>query len=96
MPTYTYECKSCNNIVEKIFEINVSPNTIFCEFCGKEMEKIIVPGASFILKGGGWPGKDSKEKNYRQERNNELSDVMNQKREAGESVTKISDLKKVK
>ena len=52
MPTYTYTCTSCNDVVEKRQSFSDPPLTT-CEACGGEVHRLLSP-APFILKGGGW------------------------------------------
>ena len=51
MPVYVYKC--CGNFVECWKDMGVPK----CRKCGKEMKKQVV-NTSFVLKGGGWPGKE--------------------------------------
>jgi len=57
MPTYTYKCKEC----EYQFDIrqSMSDNKLkHCPECEKEtLDKIIVAGGGFHLKGKGWFNK---------------------------------------
>lgn len=53
MPTYGYECTSC----EKSFEMDqriTEPPTTDCQLCGKPTARRVITSGNFILKGGGW------------------------------------------
>ena len=63
MPTYTYECRKCGNVYDRVQRITDSPYTS-CDVsveggvggggvCGGEVRRLIT-GAGFLLKGGGW------------------------------------------
>ena len=95
MPTYIFECDTCHIQKELVFSINKCPKFVKCleKDCNGLMQKVITGGTGFILKGGGWPGKDILEKNNRNERSKQLSNTMDEKRRAGEGVKKITDLK---
>lgn len=53
MPTYTYACDSCKQEFELEQKISEDPIKE-CKFCGQAVKRIIVPGSTFQLKGGGW------------------------------------------
>lgn len=50
MPTYEYQCSSCDNVKEEFQFINDPP--ISCERCGIEMNRVL-NGAPMIRKGAG-------------------------------------------
>jgi len=53
MPTYEYECKSCEHkweVIQKITE----PKITVCEKCKKETAKRVISVSSFQLIGSGW------------------------------------------
>ena len=50
MPIYEFKCV-CGE--EKEVLVSVGTDTVVCDSCGKDMEKI-VSKSSFILKGSGW------------------------------------------
>jgi putative FmdB family regulatory protein len=58
MPTYTYKCKNCEQLIEKFQKITDEPLKI-CENCSGEMYKIITP-TQFKLVGKGWYETDYK------------------------------------
>lgn len=58
MPTYTYTCTACNEIVEKRQSFTDPPLTT-CEQCGGTLRKIIHP-VGIVFKGSGWYITDSR------------------------------------
>jgi putative FmdB family regulatory protein len=41
MPTYEYECEECNIIMEKFFSFKDRKETVQCDICGKESNRIM-------------------------------------------------------
>ena len=58
MPTYTYTCTACNDLVEKRQSFADPPLTT-CEQCGGTLRKIIHP-VGIVFKGSGWYITDSR------------------------------------
>ena len=58
MPTYTYTCTACNDIVEKRQSFSDPPLTT-CEQCGGALRKVIHP-VGIVFKGSGWYITDSR------------------------------------
>lgn len=58
MPTYEYECQSCNHKFEKFQSMSDDPIKI-CEKCGKEVKKLFGT-AGIIFKGSGFYVNDYK------------------------------------
>ena len=52
MPTYEYECKSCNNF--EVFQAMTDEPLKTCPTCGKEVRRLIFGGAGVIFKGSGF------------------------------------------
>ena len=96
MPAYLFECEICKKQKELIFSMKNCPEFVKCskKNCKGTMTKIITGGAGFILKGGGWPGKDGSEKQERKNKSDSLAKKMDEKRNAGEGVKNMKDLKK--
>ena len=67
---YEYKCLDCDKIIEKSFSIGRADTTVDCE-CGKSAKRCY-RSMSFVLKGGGWPGRSNKMKNE-QTANNEAA-----------------------
>src|ERR1700682_454457 len=58
VPTYTYTCTSCNDVVEKRQSFTDPPLTT-CEQCGGTLRKIIHP-VGIVFQGSGWYVNDSR------------------------------------
>src|ERR1700730_12168253 len=58
VPTYTYTCTSCNDIVETRQSFTDPPLTT-CEQCGGTLRKVIHP-VGIVFKGSGWYSTDSR------------------------------------
>ncbi|MGH7322996.1 MAG: FmdB family zinc ribbon protein [Candidatus Rokuibacteriota bacterium] len=52
MPTYDYECESCERTYEVRQRISADALTT-CQYCGGPVHRLLAP-APFILKGSGW------------------------------------------
>ena len=59
MPTYEYECKSCNYVFEAFQGMSEPPLTS-CPQCGKEIRRLINGGSGIIFKGSGFYVTDKK------------------------------------
>ena len=60
VPTYTYTCTACNDVIEKRQSFSDPPLTT-CEQCGGTLRKIIHP-VGIVFKGSGWYINDSRSK----------------------------------
>ena len=58
MPTYTYTCTACNDVIEKRQSFTDAPLTT-CEQCGGSLRKVIHP-VGIVFKGSGWYITDSR------------------------------------
>src|SRR5215813_10868023 len=58
VPTYTYTCTACNDVIEKRQSFTDPPLTT-CEQCGGSLRKIIHP-VGIVFKGSGWYITDSR------------------------------------
>src|SRR5205823_10892602 len=58
VPTYTYTCTACNDIIEKRQSFSDPPLTT-CEQCGGTLRKVIHP-VGIVFKGSGWYITDSR------------------------------------
>src|SRR5947209_3454136 len=58
MPTYTYTCTACNDVIEKRQSFSDPPLTT-CEQCGGTLRKVIHP-VGIVFKGSGWYITDSR------------------------------------
>jgi len=93
MPTYEYKCSNCENEQEEVHGMLVSP-VITCNECGSLCEKQFVPNGNFILKGNNWPSRDFKTKKEMNAKSSRMKTKMEERTNAGEGVTKLSDIKK--
>lgn len=58
MPTYTYTCTSCNDVIERRQSFSDAPLTT-CEQCGGSLRKVFHP-VGIVFKGSGWYVTDSR------------------------------------
>src|SRR5712691_10534864 len=58
VPTYTYTCTACNEMIEKRQSFTDPPLTT-CEQCGGTLRKVIHP-VGIVFKGSGWYITDSR------------------------------------
>jgi putative FmdB family regulatory protein len=58
VPTYTYTCTACNDVIEKRQSFSDPPLTT-CEQCGGKLRKVIHP-VGIVFKGSGWYITDSR------------------------------------
>src|SRR6267154_6348438 len=61
VPTYTYTCTACNEMIEKRQSFTDPPLTT-CEQCGGTLRKVIHP-VGIVFKGSGWYITDSRSSN---------------------------------
>jgi len=62
MPTYDYECSSCNSVIE-LFQKITDNHEKRCPECGKEsLTRLISAGGGVIFKGAGFYQNDYKNK----------------------------------
>ncbi len=66
MPTYEYQCQSCNHLFEEFQSITAEPLRK-CPGCGKpRLRRLIGTGAGIIFKGGGFYETDYRSESYKQ------------------------------
>jgi putative FmdB family regulatory protein len=58
VPTYTYKCTACDDVVEKRQSFSDPPLTT-CEQCGGALRKVFHP-VGIVFKGSGWYITDSR------------------------------------
>jgi len=58
LPTYTYTCTSCNDVIEKRQSFSDPPLST-CEQCGGNLRKVFHP-VGIVFKGSGWYVTDSR------------------------------------
>ena len=59
MPTYEYECKSCEHHFE-LFQMMSEPPKKRCPACGKAVQRLIGTGTGIMFKGSGFYETDYK------------------------------------
>lgn len=59
MPTYTYQCKTCDHTFDVFHAISAKPH-IKCAECGSTCKKLLGTGAGVIFKGSGFYETDYK------------------------------------
>lgn len=66
MPTYSYECQSCQHVFDTFQYMSEDPLKD-CPECNKEgvLKRLIGPGAGFIFKGEGFYITDYRSKSYK-------------------------------
>ena len=66
---FEYKCEECKIIFSKDFRIGQAEKLVDCPDCGNNECKRHYGQMSFILKGGGWPGKSERLNNEMTARN---------------------------
>ena len=61
MPTYTYQCKTCNHTFDLFHAMSSRPR-VRCAECGKACRRLIGKGSGIIFKGSGFYETDYKQK----------------------------------
>ena len=65
MPTYEYECNSCQHRFELFQSITASPKRK-CPECGRRtLRRLIGPGAAIVFKGSGFYKTDYRSESYK-------------------------------
>ncbi len=59
MAAYSYYCEKCDSVFDKDFDFGKAPNNVKCDRCNTDCKRSY-DSCSFVLKGGGWPGKSMK------------------------------------
>lgn len=59
MPTYTYQCKACEETHEVFHAMSANPK-VKCPVCGKACKRLLGTGAGIIFKGSGFYETDYK------------------------------------
>ena len=64
MPTYDYECPTCDDVTEVVHGMTQKPR-VKCAVCGSRRRKMIGTGAGIIFKGGGFYETDYRSASYK-------------------------------
>lgn len=94
MPTYDFVCRACGKKQERFQSIKDDSSP---ECCGKPTERVI-SGGQFILKGGGWPGKEIKrgsEDDYVRSASARARELKTEGRAAMEDVLTFKDVERM-
>ncbi len=59
MPTYTYQCKRCESLLDVYHPMSATPK-VKCETCGGPTKRMLGAGAGIIFKGSGFYETDYK------------------------------------
>ena len=90
MPTYEYECDSCDHRFEAFQSITAAPLQK-CPECGrKQVRRLISGGAGFLFKGSGFYTTDYRNEGYKQAAKKDKESSTSKDK----SETKKSDAKK--
>jgi putative FmdB family regulatory protein len=57
MPTYEYECTSCEVVEQLVFGLDEVHSEQFCKECGYKLSRVYKFGA-VTFNGDGWAGKE--------------------------------------
>jgi len=68
MPIYTYKCKECEYMIEKLRSINKINDSVDCPECGGVMESVFNPNTTIVSKWKGNlpPNAAQKDKDYKE------------------------------
>jgi len=93
MPTYDYECKSCNHTWEAFQSIKATPIRK-CPECGKNTAKrVIGPGAGILFKGSGFYITDYRSDSYKKAADADSKSSSPKSESKSEGAKKSSDSK---
>lgn len=73
MPTYEYQCVSCQHVFDLFQQITAEP-VQSCPECGGRVERLMGSGLGVIFKGSGFYETDYKRKTSSQEKTNPKKD----------------------
>src|SRR5436190_8233503 len=90
VPTYTYKCTACDDLIEKRQSFSDPPLTT-CQQCGGALRKVIHP-VGIVFKGSGWYITDSRSGNGRSRSSSESdSSTKSESRSESKSTEAKSD-----
>ena len=70
MPTYEYQCRSCNHRFERLQPITAKP-TVACPRCKRPAKRLISLGAGILFKGSGFYATDYRSAGYKKQASEE-------------------------
>ena len=93
MPTYRFECRSCNERFEQFLTMKESDDAQTCPSCQSMETGKLMQAANFNLVGDGWAGKNIRIKNQMQKRG-EVAAVRQEefRRESGKVPTLVPNV----
>ncbi|MDP6524630.1 MAG: zinc ribbon domain-containing protein [Kiritimatiellia bacterium] len=68
MPTYEYECQSCEIVFERFQSMSAAPIRK-CPECGAKVKRLIGAGAGILFKGSGFYQTDYRSASYKTDAN---------------------------
>ena len=86
MPTYEFQCKSCEAGFEKILRLSEYNDPQVCPECKSTDTQRIVSACAFVLVGDGWPSKDLRCKGQMTRKNARMGKKMKDHVSPGETL----------
>ena len=94
MPTYDYECNSCNHTFE-LFQSITAKHIRKCPECGKlKIKRLIGAGSTIIFKGSGFYQTDYRSEEYKSRKKAEKSSASPEKKGEKDNKAKNKETKK--
>ena len=90
MPSYEYKCQKCDFEFEEFLPMSEYDKAQKCPECGSMRTSKIFTSCNFVLKGGGWTGRDLKFKNDKSWNNKILDKKQNERRQDDTSIPKLA------
>ena len=87
MPTYEYECRSCEHAFEEFQSITAAPRET-CPKCGGKVRRLIGTGSAVIFKGSGFYATDYRSDEYKKKVKEEKGETKKEKDGKGEKEKK--------
>ena len=91
MPTYEYECRSCEYTFEEFQSITAAPRET-CPKCGGKVRRLIGKGSAVIFKGSGFYATDYRSEEYKKKVKEEKGET--KKEDSSSSARKDTGNKK--
>ena len=90
MPTYEYECRSCEYTFEEFQSITAPPRET-CPKCGGKVRRLIGKGSAVIFKGSGFYATDYRSEEYKKKVKEEKGETKKEKGETKKEKGKKED-----
>lgn len=78
MPTYEYECRSCEHAFEEFQSITAPPREV-CPKCSGKVRRLIGKGSAVIFKGSGFYATDYRSDEYKKRVKEEKGETKKEK-----------------